>query len=72
MSPKEAATLTARKLSSKDTFRLVLRTTLLLASLKSFRNYLLKRRNSADLNQVRKIIREELDDPSCMSGYVPG
>ena len=31
----------------------------------------LKRRNSTDLNQneVRKIIREELDGPSCMSGY---
>ena len=31
----------------------------------------LKRRNLADLNQneVRKIIREELDGPSCMSRY---
>ena len=31
----------------------------------------LKRRNSADLNQneVRKIIREELDGPCCMSPY---
>ena len=31
----------------------------------------LKRRNSTDLNQneVRKIIREELDGPSCTSGY---
>ena len=35
------------------------------------RDYGLKRRNSAGLNQneVRKIIREELDGPSCMSGY---
>jgi len=35
------------------------------------RDYGLKRRNSADLNQneVRNIIREELDGPSCMSGY---
>ena len=36
MSPKEAATLTARKMSSKDTFWLVLSTTPLLASLKGF------------------------------------
>ena len=30
-----------------------------------------KRRSSADLNQneVRKIIKEELDGPCCMSGY---
>ena len=35
------------------------------------RDYGLKKRNSADLNQneVRRIIREELDGPSCMSGY---
>ena len=44
MSPKEAATLRARKISSKHTFWLVLSTTPLLASLKSstvFENTLL-------------------------------
>ena len=35
------------------------------------RDYRLKRRSSVDLNQndVRKIIRDELDGSSCMSGY---
>lgn len=84
MSPKEAATLTARKISSKHTFWLVLDDTIVsflewfhgihisLSTLKRrLRDYELKRRNSAVLNQnaVRKIIREELDGPSCMSGY---
>lgn len=84
MSSKEAATLTARKISSKHTFWLVLDDTIVsflerfhgihisLSTLKRrLRDYELKRRNSAVLNQnaVRKIIREELDGPSCMSGY---
>ena len=84
MSPKKAATLTARKISSKHTFWLVLDDTIVsflewfhgihisLSTLKRrLRDYELKRRNSAVLNQneVRKIIRKELDGPSCMSGY---
>ena len=68
MSPMAAATLTARKISSKHTFWLVLSTTPLLASLKSsagihislstlkrrLRDCGLKRRNSVNLNEIER------------------